>query len=51
MLKWLANNKLVNLAKPFATILVDNLGAKDLSKNPLYYKRTKYIDIADHFIH
>jgi len=50
MLKWLANKKLIILAKPFATILVDNLGAKDLSENPSHHERTKHIDIAYHFI-
>ena len=50
MLKWLSNRKLVQLAKPFATILVDNLGAKDLSENPTYYERTKHIDIAFYFV-
>ena len=50
MLKWLSDRKLVQLAKPFTTILVDNLGAKDLSENPTHYKRTKYIDIAFYFV-
>ena len=50
MLKWLSDRKLVQLAKPFATILVDNLGAKDLSENPTHHERTKHIDIAFHFV-
>ena len=33
----------------FVTILVDNLSAKDLSKNPTYYNRLKHIDIAYYY--
>src|SRR5208283_716130 len=33
----------------FIPILIDNLSIKDLSKNPTYYNRLKYIDIAYHY--
>ena len=50
MLKWLKEVKLINLTNNYATILVDNLGAKDLSENATHHERTKHIDIAYHFI-
>src|SRR5208282_204881 len=33
----------------FITILVDNLNAKDLSKNPTHHNRSKHIDIAYYY--
>jgi hypothetical protein len=50
MLKWLKEAKLVNLTNSFSTILVDNLGAKDLSENAIHHEKTKHIDITYHFI-
>jgi transposase InsO family protein len=50
ILSWLVDSGLIPLIKrDFATILVDNLGAKELSENPSHHERTKHIDIAYHF--
>jgi hypothetical protein len=50
ILIWLADADLIPpMKRDFATILVDNLGAKDLSENASHHERTKHIDIAYHF--
>jgi hypothetical protein len=51
MLQWWSKNlhiRSIQCKKP--TILVDNLGAKDLSYSSQHHDKTKHIDIAYHFI-
>ena len=49
MLLYLSEKLKFKVQNNFVTILVDNLSAKDLSKNPTYYNRSKHIDIAYHY--
>ena len=50
MLLYFQELKIVQLSNNYSTILVDNLSARDLSKNAQFHERTKHIDIAYHFI-
>jgi hypothetical protein len=51
ILNWLVDANIIKeTERDFSTVLVDNLGAKQLSENPSHHERTKHIDIAYHFI-
>jgi hypothetical protein len=51
LINWLIEANMLTLKhRKFATILVDNLGAKDLSENAQHHERTKHIDISYHFV-
>lgn len=51
MLQWWANNlHFTSIQHKKPTILVDNLGAKDLYHTSQHHEKTKHIDIAYHFI-
>ena len=51
MVNWLVEADLIpKSSRSFATLLVDSMGAKELSENPTHHERTKHIDIAYHYI-
>ena len=51
MLKWLKNKQLGGVSSPSTMpILTDSESARKLAENPEFHKRSKYIDIAYHFI-
>ena len=51
ILKWLENEKLEGVSSPsIVPVLTDSESARKLAENPEFHKRSKYIDIAYHFI-
>jgi len=51
MLKWLKNEQLGGVSSPSTIpVLTDSKSARKLAENPKFHKRSKYIDIAYHFI-
>jgi hypothetical protein len=49
MLRYLTEKLDIKLANRFATILMDNLGAKGLAESKTFYEKSKHIDISYHF--
>ena len=49
---FLENNtsKEFNIFNTLSTIKTDSLSAIELAKNPVYYARTKHVDITYHFV-